>query len=66
MFLLRLIRAVVRGLFAKKADLSVPVPHGSEGELVGEEEARSKQGIFGRIELWGLEADDLVPTSDSR
>ena len=65
MFLLRLIRVVVCGLFAKKADLSVPVPHGSEGELVGEE-ARSKQGIFGRIELWGLEADDLVPTSDSR
>jgi hypothetical protein len=36
------------------------------GEMAAEEAFRWKHGIFGLMERWGLEPDDLVTTSDSR
>jgi hypothetical protein len=47
MCLLRRIWAVVHALFAKKADLSVPVPHGAEGEMAGEEIMGGSTGSSG-------------------
>ncbi len=31
------------------------------GEIAASEAARWKDGIFGLMDLWGLEPDDLVP-----
>ena len=36
------------------------------GEMSPEEAIRWQHGIFGLMERWGLEPDDLVPTSASR
>ena len=36
------------------------------GEIRAEEALPWKHGIFGLMELWGLEPEDLATTSDSR
>jgi hypothetical protein len=60
MFLPRPIWAVVRGRFAKKADLLVPVPHEADGEISADGATRRKHGIFGLTERWGLVSDEVI------
>ena len=36
------------------------------GEMSPDEAIRWKHGIFGQMQLWALEPDDLLTTSDSR
>ena len=60
MFLPRLVWAVVRALFAKRADpVAVPLTE-RLGEMSSAEAIRWKHGIFGMMEPWGLEPEDLL------